>query len=1044
MMKKKDGGNLNMKKKNEKILVSAIAGMTALQGVGATMMNVCADEVHVSYAKVETSKKDDLEAKLHDTKKEVEDKSLALDSAAGQVAVASKQVEIIESKQEEVNQTVQQNYQAAYDAIMKELQPLMDEINSLETQIQEAKTDLDAKISASQKASEELDQAQKDLSSKKEELTQLQDKLASFEDSVDLNTNLENAKTEKEAAEAELATAKENAEQADNELQAASTDVETKQAAVTEATNAYDAAVQDVTTKESIVQEKQAIVDQYNDENGMENAKAELEAAQADLAGAQANVETMQSALAQTQSEYDAAVMASQSAQTNYDNASSELETAKNNFETAQATLEKVQADYDTNQKEIEAKKNEITSLNTQISSAQNEVNEAQSDYDKALNDYNATTSPLDQAKKKLSDFETQYATDLARLNEGSKGYFDSIGASKAVEHVFDKNNSNAARADLASYTQMGQKDDATSLENMQASIAYLKECNDIRKKEGLSELKVSTWLMAVAQVNANYAKTHIEHAKVYSTPENLAWGYGEASTSGSPYRGWYDEEKAECLAGNQNFSDVGHYKNIVNSRYTITGFAVGTNGNFSTVHTQEFGTNLYGVENEVQMTVSEFEQSFNTYYNNLKSVDAQHRALQDAVKNASGSTTKDDSSLKNALSLLNSKKDKLTGLQNQLSTLNTSKADLEKASASKKDVIAQEEAKVSNAQNTVDQKTTVKENADKALKDTLSVVKEKESAKVLAESKLNEAKDSLTSIQTKVDTLTDDIENWDTNKEKAMKALDQANTDLAAAKENVTNASATLESLNAELDVLKAAQNEAQAKADKENAVLANTQATFDEKNSLFEAAQKKVLDYEATIQGIETAKKDVETLGARIHELTALKEKSEQDISNLKAEVSKLNTSLTENKANALPYEQMKNVLNSVMTNGTKADLSGVQDESMRALLAQLSSNVDELQEINVALTTAKDSYAKKYNVYLDAKQDLMDAEKAYNTAMQSLNDYLVEPTVVKTSDTTVTTNDSVNTGVETNMMGSMLMAGLAGLGLVGVVNKKRREEK
>lgn len=1037
MMNKKNGGNLIMKKKNEKILVSAIAGMTALQGVSATMMNVCADEVHVSYAKVETSKKDDLEAKLHDTKKEVEDKSLALDSAAGQVAVANKQVEIIESKQEEVNQTVQQNYQAAYDAIMKELQPLMDEINSLETQIQEAKTDLDAKISASQKASEELDQAQKDLSSKKEELTQLQDKLASFEDSVDLKANLENAKTEKEAAEAELATAKENAEQADNELQAASADVETKQAAVNEVTNAYDAAVKDVTTKESIVQEKQTIVDQYNDENGMENAKAELEAAQADLAVAQTNVETMQSALAQAQSEYDTAVMASQSAQTNCDNASSELETAKNNLETAQASLEKAQADYDANQKEIEAKKNEINSLNIQISSAQNEVNKAQSDYDKALNDYNATTSPLDQAKKKLSDFETQYATDLARLNEGSKGYYESLGCYEDIKGIFDVNNDSSYRAEVASYTHMGEAGDATSLDNMQASIAYLKEYDHLRKINGLNTPKVSMTAMAIAQVNANYAQVEGNHSGAYGYSENLAWGYGEASTAGSPFRGWYDYEKKQFESGNHKFSEVGHYLNIMNDEDETTGFALQkVNG----VYAQEFG---YQEDKDVVMTIDEFEQSFNTYYNNLKSVDAQHKALQDAVKNASGSTTKDDSSLKSALALLNSKKDKLTGLQNQLSTLNTSKADLEKVSASKKDVIAQEEAKVSNAQNTVTQKTTVKENADKTLKNTLSVVKEKESAKVLAESKLNEAKDSLTSIQTKVDTLTDDIENWDTNKEKAMKALNQANTDLATAKENVTKASATLESLNAELDVLKAAQNEAQAKADKENTVLANVQATFDEKNSLFEAAQKKVLDYEATIQGIETAKKDVETLGTRIHELTVLKEKSEQDISNLKAEVSKLNTSLTENKANALPYEQMKNVLNSVMSNGTKADLSGVQDESMRTLLAQLSSDVDELQEINVELSTAKDSYAKKYNVYLDAKQDLMDAEKAYNTAMQSLNDYLVEPTVVKTSDTTVTSNDSVNTGVETKAFVPMMASMLAALGLFGVVNKKRKEE-
>ena len=160
-----------MKKNSEKILMSAIAGMTALQGVTTTMMNVHANgqdvpEAHVSYAKIETNKKSDLEAKLHDTKKDVEDKTLTLDSAKGQVSVASKQVEIIESKQNELNSTVQQNYQSAYDSIMKELQPLMDEINSLESQIKEAKTDLDAKISESQRASEELDQAQKNLNSK--------------------------------------------------------------------------------------------------------------------------------------------------------------------------------------------------------------------------------------------------------------------------------------------------------------------------------------------------------------------------------------------------------------------------------------------------------------------------------------------------------------------------------------------------------------------------------------------------------------------------------------------------------------------------------------------------------------------------------------------------------------------------------------------------------------------------------------------------------------------------------------------------------------
>ena len=109
-------------------------------------------------------------------------------------------------------------------------------------------------------------------------------------------------------------------------------------------------------------------------------------------------------------------------------------------------------------------------------------------------------------------------------------------------------------------------------------------------------------------------------------------------------------------------------------------------------------------------------------------------------------------------------------------------------------------------------------------------------------------------------------------------------------------------------------------------------------------------------------------------------------------------------------------------------------------KALSAYTDLKVVGMDKNDASLALALD---EKSIAYIAGEQDLMDAEKAYNTAMQSLNDYLLEPTVVKTSDTTVTTNDSVNTGVETNMMGSMLMAGLAGLGLVGVVNKKRKEE-
>ena len=71
---------------------------------------------------------------------------------------------------------------------------------------------------------------------------------------------------------------------------------------------------------------------------------------------------------------------------------------------------------------------------------------------------YLISSSKMKQAKKKLSEFESQYATDLARFNQGSKGYFESIGASEISDFVFDKNIDNEALSHLASHTQMGRK----------------------------------------------------------------------------------------------------------------------------------------------------------------------------------------------------------------------------------------------------------------------------------------------------------------------------------------------------------------------------------------------------------------------------------------------------------------------------------------------------------------------------------------------------------------------------------------------------------
>lgn len=1035
-----------MKQTNEKVLMSVIAGMTALQGVSSTMMNISATTSHVDYVKQAMTKSDEFESKLHDSQKTMEDKKIAVDSAKGASSVASKQVEIVQAAYDARDAVAKQNYQTTCDAIMNELQPILNEIKSLETQINDSKKELEEQTTLNEQASANLEQAQKDLDAKKTELADLQNKLASLGDVADLTTALETAKSEQATANEALTLAQEKADATNTELTNAIADAEAKKAAVEEASVAYNNAVADVTAKTNIVAEKQAAVDQFEDENGIENAKAELETAQADLATAQNNVTALQEAMAQAQTAYDTAVNTQQTAQTNYELAVGELETAKTNLVNAQESLNKAQTDYDANQKEIEAKNNEISVLNTQIANAQSEVDKAQADYDKALNDYNSTSSPLEQAKKNLADFESKYATELSRLTAGSKGYFESLGCSEDVLSVFKIDDS--YQGEVAGYTHMGQTGDATSLENMKASIPYLRECNEIRKKDGLPELSVSMFMMAIAQVNANYAQVEGNHSSAYGTCENLAWGYGEAGTGASPFRGWYDYEKKQYDAGNHKFSEVGHYLNIVHPANTITGFALQkVNG----VYAQEFCEPNSFVK-DVILSVDEFETSFNNYYDNLKSVDAQHKALKDAVNNASGATTKDDTALKNAEALLNAKKNALTGLQNKLTQVNNAKATLEANATVMNNTVTEAKNAVQNAENAVSQKKANVANAEQALSEAKSGVEAKENVKAEAEKKLADAKADVNSIQVRIDTLSDDIANWDTNKAKARKELQAAQENLKTANNVETEAKKAFEKANEDVAKAEAVRDEAQIKANQAHEELEKATADFEAKSEATDKAQKAVDDYNTNTKAVKKAQADVKIIGAQIDTLKAVKESTNAKIDSLKEQINVLNETLTEKKADALPFEQARTVLNDVMTQGSKADLTSVENEKLRAFLSQLGATVDERNVAQKSLEEAKNNYVEKYNLYLDAKAELLKAESDYNEVVRQLNAFLAEQSKqtspvkkdeAKTNpvQTTEKTN-SVNTGVSTNVEASIATAGLALAGIVLAETKRRKK--
>lgn len=182
---------------------------------------------------------------------------------------------------------------------------------------------------------------------------------------------------------------------------------------------------------------------------------------------------------------------------------------------------------------------------------------------------------------------------------------------------------------------------------------------------------------------------------------------------------------------------------------------------------------------------------------------------------------------------------------------------------------------------------------------------------------------------------------------------------------------------------------------------------------------------------------------IGNQIDELKACKESSNEKIDSLKVQIGELNKSLTEKKEDALPFEQVKTVLNDVMSQGSSVDLSFVEEEKLHTLLAQLANTVDERNFVQKSLEEAKNNYVEKYNLYLDAKEALLKAESDYNEVLSQLNAFLFEQNkeTIPAKKEEVKT-DSVNTGVSTNVAASVATAGLALAGIILTETKCRKK--
>ncbi len=195
---------------------------------------------------------------------------------------------------------------------------------------------------------------------------------------------------------------------------------------------------------------------------------------------------------------------------------------------------------------------------------------------------------------------EEESAEALIRQAEkGSLGFFEEMGSTEAVNVL--KNSSYRA------YTEIGAVNDATSLDNMKAALDMIDDCNLIRANLGLSPLTVTDYMMAVAQSNANASAYILTSTQQYNVAENVAWA------SSDPFRVWYVNEKRLYDTGTTDFQKTGHYQNIVNTSFTVTGYAVNNYGVYKKTDVQVFQYRTKGY------SADEYRARFMKYYNNYR-----------------------------------------------------------------------------------------------------------------------------------------------------------------------------------------------------------------------------------------------------------------------------------------------------------------------------------------------------------------------------------------------------------------------------------------
>ena len=908
----------------------------------------------------------------------------SLEAQKAIVSELEKQVANLEENQKKLGQANEQK-----KALQTQLDETTNALANANSKLQEAQKKYDALLNGT--SEEEIS---KDVEEKEKALEEAQKALEEAQNTVSILAQ------QKAEAEAKVTEATQNVENAKNAYTEA-------QASGNEAQKALDTAVANYNEKKAIYDgaSDPTIKAQY--EADIKNAENELVTAQTNLQVALENqtakanaVTSAEKSLSDVNQEIlnlDAQIAEKQKALDELNQTINDAEAALNE---AKAQLETAKANQASKEKELETAKANLEKAKQDVMTQQSKVNEAQ--------------EAVIAQEKVVTQLRTDKEQAQAKIEQGSKGFFEAYGYTDALKILEAQSIANGGS------TNIGAENDATSLENFKRALSMVRYGNALRTSDtnftGREDLKVNPTLFAISQVqiNATANGKTFNHSGLYNVGENITaspW----ADNDKELYEGWYDEEKqvyeyitakgwtiADVNSDENKYNEVmnavghsniqvGHYKNLIGLNSDATGTAYiysktpapdGYRCNAGQVFAYVSRSSYITEVNT--MTIDEFEAQFNAYYNKLMNADS---ILKDGELKLEALKAE----LENQRQVLGTK----TAAQTNAQTVQTQVTQATNATARAKANVATKQAafdklcdddtafnmaneivglKTQKAQlETVDRVNAQKalESAQQEKKDADQNVENKKGIVNDAQATLKKRKDVLDEANKGIETAKANLDVAEKDVDAKSKALGEALKDESTKKSLYTASQKTLET--AKKDVQQKADELETAKAEetKKASVVQTAKASLETatlKQKSLKDLKAEIASTQEQIGAHQKAIKDFNEAIAKLDETIGQLENEQVSIEDVKGQVEKA-------------YEAYKKLC---------ADPTGFMDvvDSDNDVVLGLYAKMGSMR-------TAYEEYATALNVFLGVeaqwntnKEQLASASREYETAKAELD--------------------------------------------------------